>query len=103
MESIKKHIDLINNLCRDHHVSELYILNPKDRKKKDLIMLVRFGQIPPEAYAENYFAFKFALKDLLIKDIILLEEQALKNPFFKKHIEYGKQLIYGQQDKGLAV
>ena len=103
METIKKHIDLIKNLCRDHNVSELYILNPQDKKKKDIIMLVSFGQIPLEAYAENYFAFKFALRELLLKNIILLEEQALKNPFFKKHIEYDKQLIYGQQDKGLAV
>jgi predicted nucleotidyltransferase len=46
-------------------------------------------------YAENYFNLKFALEDTLKRKIDLLEEKAIKNPYFKKSIENQCQLLYG--------
>jgi hypothetical protein len=49
------------------------------------------------AYGDNYFNFKFALEDLLKRDVDLVEYNAVKNHFFKEELDETKQLIYGQQ------
>jgi hypothetical protein len=48
-----------------------------------------------EDYADNYFDLKEQLESIFNRPIDLLEEQAIKNPFFKKEIDKEKLLIYG--------
>ena len=36
---------------------------------------------------DNYFDFKYSLQDV--------EEQSIKNPYFRKSVDSTKQLIYG--------
>lgn len=106
MKFIKKHIDSIKILCSHHTVNELYLIDHKPLNEspgKEIVFLVEFAKFQPEAYADNYFSFKHALEGLLEKKIILVEANAVKNPFLKKHYDNAKKLIYGQQDKGLAV
>jgi hypothetical protein len=107
MELIEKNNEVIRKLCRNFNVSDLYYFKPPSDDEIILdetkILLVSFEDIPPEIYADNYYALKFALRDLLKSRIRLLEDQALKNPFFKKYINSNKKRIYGRQDKGLAV
>ena len=49
-----------------------------------------------EDYAGNYFDFKFLLQDLVKRPVDLLEEKALKNPYFKESVNKQRQLIYEQ-------
>ena len=46
-------------------------------------------------YADNYFDLKFSLENIFKRSVDLLEEKAIKNPYFKKVVEEKKQLIYG--------
>jgi predicted nucleotidyltransferase len=46
-------------------------------------------------YADNYFDLKFSLEDTFKRSVDLLEEKAIKNPYFKKALDKNKQLIYG--------
>jgi hypothetical protein len=46
-------------------------------------------------YADNYFDLKFALEDALKRSIDLLEDKAIKNPYFRNSINLQRQLIYG--------
>ncbi|WPO77601.1 hypothetical protein [Flavobacterium sp. KACC 22761] len=46
-------------------------------------------------YADNYFDFKFSLEEIFKRPIDLLEEKAIKNPYFKENLNKQKQLIYG--------
>jgi predicted nucleotidyltransferase len=46
-------------------------------------------------YFDNYFDFKYSLQDLLGREIDLLEEQTIKNPYLKKNVDSTKMLIYG--------
>ena len=99
-------MDSIKILCSNHTVNEFYIIDHGplyESPEDEITFLVDFAKFPPETYAENYFSFKYALKGLLKKKIILVEAGAIKNPFLKKHFDSGKKLIYGQQDKGLVV
>ena len=106
MIELEKHIVVIKSLCRTFHVAELAsyehtFTDPSNECLKGL--LVRFDPIANETYPANYFAFKFALLELLGQDINLLEEQAIKNPFLKKIIDASKTILYGRQDEGMAV
>ena len=48
------------------------------------------------AYGTNYFDLKFALEDLLQRDVDLVEYNAIRNPYFKAELDQTKQLIYGR-------
>jgi predicted nucleotidyltransferase len=88
----------ISNLCNRHKVKTLYafgsVLTDKFNKDSDVDLIVDFREIPVEDYADNYFDLKFSLQDILKRPIDLLEEQAIKNPYFRQSIEQKKQLVY---------
>lgn len=56
---------------------------------------VNFDTINIEDYAANYFSFKYSLEAIFKRQVNLLEEQALKNPYFNKIVESQRQLVYG--------
>ena len=86
-------------LCKQYHVKTLYAfgsaLTDKFNSDSDVDLIVAFNDMPVEDYADNYFDFKFSLQDIIKRSVDLLEEQAIKNPYFKQHIDNNKQLIYG--------
>jgi predicted nucleotidyltransferase len=57
-------------------------------------LIVKFHNIPVEDYADNYFDLKFSLQDMFKRPVDLLEEQAIRNPYFIQHINREKRLIY---------
>ena len=73
----------------------MIVLNEKFNEKSDLDFLVSFNKnIELLDYADNYFNFLFSLEDLFSRDIDLVTEKSLKNPYFIKELENTKQLIY---------
>lgn len=99
MNQLKSHISEISQLCKQHKVNYLYafgsVLTENFNENSDIDLIVDFQQIPIENYADNYFDFKFSLQDILKRPIDLLEEKAIKNPYFLDSINRSKQLIYG--------
>jgi len=83
-----------------HKVKSLYafgsVLTDRFNKESDIDLIVDFSNITVEEYADNYFDFKFALQDMLKRPIDLLEEKAIKNPYFIQSIHQQRQLVYGQ-------
>jgi predicted nucleotidyltransferase len=90
----------IANLCKQYNIKSLYafgsVLTDKFNKDSDVDFIVDFREIPVEDYADNYFDFKFSLQDVLKRPVDLLEEQAIKNPYFRQNINQRKQLVYGE-------
>ena len=99
MNIIQKYITKIEELCRNYNVKQLYafgsVLTDRFNSDSDIDLIVNFKKIPVENYADNYFDFKFSLQDMFDRPVDLLEEQALKNPYFIQNINKKKQLIYG--------
>jgi predicted nucleotidyltransferase len=93
------HITDIRELCSNHKVKELYafgsVLTPKFNKESDVDLVVDFDPIDISLYADNYFDFKFSLQKILNRHIDLLEEKAIKNPYFRQNLNQQRQLIYG--------
>ncbi|MBK0382597.1 nucleotidyltransferase domain-containing protein [Pedobacter sp. SD-b] len=99
MEILEKYNLEIKKLCNQYKVKSLYafgsVLTDNFNSKSDVDLIVDFNSMEVEEYADNYFDFKFALQDILNRSIDLLEEKAIKNPFFKQNVNQLKQLIYG--------
>ncbi len=89
----------IIEICQKHDVKRLYvfgsILSDQFKENSDIDLLISFKKIPLEKYADNYFDLKFSLEDLFKRQIDLLEEKTISNPFLKKSIDSSKKLIYG--------
>ena len=92
-------INEIIKLCETHQVASLYVfgsvLSEKFNAESDIDFLVNFKEINLSDYADNYFNLKFSLEDLLKRNVDLLEEKALKNPYFIESVNTQKELIYG--------
>jgi predicted nucleotidyltransferase len=99
MQFIKQHTKQIEKLCQQHKVKRLYafgsVLTNHFAAESDIDLIVAFNPMQTEQYADNYFNLKFALEDTLHRPIDLLEENAIRNPYFKQAIENQRQLIYG--------
>jgi uncharacterized protein len=98
MTILDKNIDKIRALCDKHKVTRLFVfgsvLTDDFNKSSDIDFLVDFSGVDLYEYADNYFDFKKSLEDLLNRQIDLLEEKALKNPYLKETIDSSKKLIY---------
>jgi len=96
---LENYKNIISNLCKQYNVKSLYafgsVLTDRFNDNSDVDMVVAFNQIPVENYADNYFDLKFTLQDVLKRPVDLLEEQAIKNPYFLQNVNNTRQLIYG--------
>ena len=96
---LKNQLDTIRSLCERYRVKTLYVfgsvLTPNFDTHSDIDLLVDFLDQDPLRYTSNYFQFKFDLEKLFNRKIDLLEERALKNPYFIENINQKKQLLYG--------
>jgi predicted nucleotidyltransferase len=101
MNLVDKNIDTIISLCKLHKVKELYIfgsvLTPKFSNSSDVDFLVQFDNIDILRYADNYFDFKEKLEKLLGRDIDLVENQAIRNPIFRRILDREKRLVYERE------
>ena len=99
MNLLKKYQYDIQELCIKYNVNQLYafgsVLTDKFKESSDIDLIVNFDKIKIDDYANNYYNLKFSLEDIFKRPVDLLEEKALKNPYFKRSIEKQRQLIYG--------
>ena len=99
MKLIENNIQKIIDLCKRHKVHKLFVfgsvLTDRFNDDSDVDLVVDFNKTEVEDYFDNYFDFKYSLQDLLGREIDLLEEQTIKNPYLKKNIDSTKMLIYG--------
>lgn len=99
MNQLEKYHKEIATLCFTHKVKKLYafgsVLTDKFNADSDVDLIVDFTNIELEEYADNYFDFKFSLQDMFKRSVDLLEEKAIKNPFFRQAVNQQRQLIYG--------
>lgn len=99
MNRLSLYKDQINELCASHMVKSLYafgsVLTSDFDNNSDIDLIVDFNDVDVNDYADNYFDLKFSLQDIFKRPIDLLEEQAIKNPYFKQVVNQTKELVYG--------
>ncbi len=81
-----------------HHVKNAYafgsVCSKKFNETSDIDLLVSFKEMNTEEYADNYFALLYQLQEILKRDVDLITDRSLKNPYFIKSINLSKKLIY---------
>jgi predicted nucleotidyltransferase len=99
MKLNENNIKKIVALCKKHKVNKLFVfgsvLTPRFNEKSDIDLVVDFNKDEVEDYFDNYFDFKYSLEELFGRDVDLLEEQTIRNPYLKKNVDTTKTLIYG--------
>ena len=99
MKLIQRHITQIIALCEKHKVTSLYVfgsvLTDKFNNESDIDFVVIFDKVGVDDYFDNYFDFKYALQDLLGREVDLVEDQTIRNKYLRQNVDASKQLIYG--------
>ena len=67
-----------------------------DPASSDLDFLVEFGDVPPAAYAQSYFALKDGLESLFGRPVDLVTGSSLVNPYFRERILAERQTVYAR-------
>ncbi len=102
MTLLEEHMSDIHKLCSEHRVKQLFafgsILTDNFNHESDIDLIVDFDAVDIAQYADNYYDFKFSLEDIFKKPVDLLEDKAIKNPYFREVVDKQRQLIYGHRD-----
>ena len=100
MNELSTYNKQIQNLCNLYNVRTLFafgsVTTNKYSSDSDIDLIVDIDSNDPFDYSENYFNLKFNLEDLLKRQIDLLEDKAIKNPFLRQEIDKTKVLVYGK-------
>jgi uncharacterized protein len=86
-------------LCRRFNVRRLELFGSAatghfDAGRSDLDLLVEFGPMPPGAYASAYFGLREALEAACGRQVDLVTEAALANPYLVRRIAAEKRRLY---------
>jgi predicted nucleotidyltransferase len=96
---IEEKLPQIAELCKKYRVERLYLFGSAtgndftDKSDIDLIYSLKKG-IPLLERGEIFFDLVYALQDLFDRNIDLIAEHTLKNPYFISSVERSKQLLY---------
>ena len=91
---------LVIELFKKHHIKNAYlfgsVLTDRFTKESDVDLLVNLQDgLDPVVAGGHLWDLQFELEDLFRRDIDLLTERSLKNPYFIKEISKSRELIYG--------
>lgn len=101
MKLIELNTDKIIALCIKYKVNKLWvfgsILTDRFNADSDIDFSVKFDKdkIPLLDFADNYLDFLDELKSLFSRNIDLVTEDSLTNPYFIRELSATKQLVYG--------
>jgi predicted nucleotidyltransferase len=99
VDLITQHIKELREICRRHQVKSLHafgsITSESFTSNSDIDLLVDFESINLSDYADNYFDLKYSLQHLFERQVDLIENKSVKNPYVRQKIEQQKKLLYG--------
>ncbi|MDE6397639.1 MAG: nucleotidyltransferase domain-containing protein [Muribaculaceae bacterium] len=98
MKIIEQNIDRIIALCKKYKVDKLWIfgsiLTPRFNERSDIDFSVTFHYHQIEDMFITFFDFIDELKTLLGREIDMVDESAIRNPYFRAELDSTKRLIY---------
>lgn len=96
---VADHLDEIAAICRRFRIHRLEVFGSAaraadfDLRSSDVDLLVEFE---PDAHADlgTYFDAKAALESLFGREVDLLEQRAMRNPYLRREIDRQRQPVY---------
>ena len=89
----------ITRLCARHQVRRLELFGSAagsnfEPATSDVDFLVEFADLAPGDYVEQYFALREGLVALLGREVELVVERAVKNPYFLESVRHSRELLF---------
>ena len=88
----------VKEILREHRVKQAHVFGSVCTDHfgadSDIDLLVSFKKIPFGEYAENYWSLEESLKNLFQREVDIVVEKNLRNPFFIKVMNQTKTPIY---------
>ncbi len=99
LKNIEDKLQEIRKICSLLGVKKLYVFGSAVSgdfdEKSDIDFLISFDEnLSVEEYTQNYFELYYKLKELFNRDIDIVTERTLTNPYFIESINETKKLIY---------
>ena len=96
---LKNRIEDLKGICQNLKVKRLYafgsVVSEKFRRDSDFDFLISFADnLSVEEYTNNYFSLHYRLRELFHREIDIVTERTLSNPYFIERINETKELIY---------
>ena len=95
-----KHKEKITEIFRNHKIERAYVfgsaLDENFNEKSDIDFLIKFNDgLDPLEKGELWWNLHDTLRDFFNREIDIVTETSLKNPYFIKELDNTKKLIYG--------
>jgi uncharacterized protein len=89
----------LKRICKELKIKRLYafgsVVSEKFNDKSDVDFLISFADnLTVEEYTNNYFLLHYKLRALFDREIDIVTERTLSNPYFIESINETKELIY---------
>ncbi len=89
----------VRRLLKENKVKRAYLFGSvcsnNFKEQSDVDFLVSFNDnLDPIEYGENYFKLLYALQNLLKRDVDIVAEETLSNPYLINSINKTKVLLY---------
>jgi len=86
-------------ICRRRHVRRIELFGSAtgpdfDPARSDLDFLVTFEEIPINSYADAYFGLLEDLQGLFQRNVDLVMESSIENPYFRQSVDATRILVY---------
>ncbi len=94
----------IATIFKTHKIERAYVFgsaaNNSLTENSDIDFLIKFKDgLDPLEKGELWWGLHDTLRDFFKREIDIVTENSLKNPYFISELEKSKKLIYGQQSK----
>ncbi len=104
---IDQHREAVAELCRRYGVRRLDLFGSAATgafrdETSDLDFVVAFVDPRPGTYADRYFALAEALEALFGRQVDLVTERSIRNPYFRRAVEETRQPVYDERDQEMA-
>ena len=89
----------LRRLCKLLKIERLFafgsVVTGNFRDDSDLDFLISFAKdLSPEEYADNFLSLHYKLREIFGREIDVITERSLSNPYFIESINVSKELIY---------
>ena len=89
----------VSAICREHRVRSLDLFGSAatgrfDPASSDIDILVTFEDMAAGGYADSFFGLHAALEKLFERNVDLLTDRSIENPFLRRSIEATRRRLY---------
>ncbi len=100
MSGVLLPVDQIKPVCEQNLVQRLELFGSAatdrfDPRQSDFDFLVTFKPMRMDQRSDTFFGLLFALEDMLMRNVDLVDVEAIRNPYFMQSIQHSpRKLIY---------